>query len=327
MRVHVDLSVASVADHLRERGLIGSGPVDVAALGGGVSCIVVAVRGDDGAFVVKQARPKLDVADDWPAKRERTLTEAAALAFAGDVAGGAVPAVLDIDEQRCILVIEHAPIGWRDWKADLLEGRVDPVTAHRVGVVLGAWHEASSDPEVGARFDDPEAFEQLRVDPYLRTVMVRVPALAEPISGYVERMLSTRRCLVHGDLSPKNVLVESSGAGLWVIDWEVAHLGDPAFDIAFVLNHLMLKSIHRPVAFDRYRDAATELLRGYTSTSTIPDVAYVIGMTGCLMVARVHGKSPAEYLSSDEAVIAAEIGSNLLRHPPASFAEMWDAVS
>ncbi len=132
----------------------------------------------------------------------------------------------------------------------------------QLGGLLAAWHAqtlARRRPS-SRRFDDVEAFEQLRVEPYHRTVDA---ALAAAWSGrsarYVEEMLDRRLCLVHGDFSPKNVLVGEDDA-LWLIDFEVAHVGDPAFDLGFMLNHLMLKAIHRPAAFERYRARRRRLL-------------------------------------------------------------------
>jgi 5-methylthioribose kinase len=230
-----------------------------------------------------------------------------------------------VDPERCAIVIEHAPDGWRNWKDELLAGRADPAVADRLGVILAAWHTTSFRNAGEARcFDDSEAFEQLRVDPYYRTIMHRHPELDALVRPYVDQMLATRRCLVHGDYSPKNVLL--GDGGLWVVDFEVGHLGDPVFDVAFLLNHLLLKAIHRPSAVTAYARCADAFWAAYTngtSREVRPADAYVFGHVGCLMVARVDGKSPAEYLTADERVTARGLGIRLLREPPIAPAGAW----
>ncbi len=320
------LTTESVGQYLVERGIAGAaGPVSAHSLGGGVSNVVLAVRLGDRQVVVKQSLPRLRVADEWLAKRERVLTEAAALRWAGRVTPGAVPEVYHVDPDRCVIVIEHAPPDWRAWKEDLLAGRADPAVAARLGNILAAWHTTSfQEPEEARRFDDAEAFEQLRVDPYYRTVMRRHPELAALVQPYVEQMLATRICLVHGDYSPKNVLL--GDAGLWVVDFEVGHLGDPVFDVAFLLNHLLLKAVHRPTEAEEYARGAAAFWTAYRATASHevrPADAYVFGHVGCLMIARVDGKSPVEYLSPAGQGLARTLGIRLLRQPPAETEEAW----
>src|SRR5205823_3904230 len=148
--------------------------------------------------------------------------------------------------------------------------------------------------ELQRSYGDPEVFDQLRIDPYYRTVARRQPRLANAVEAFVRRMGATRVCMVHGDYSPKNVLV---GRGIWVIDFEVAHFGDPAFDVAFMLNHLLLKRLHLRGPGDGIENCVRRFWNGYRSSVSkrlLPDLRYVLGHVGCLMVARVDGKSPVE---------------------------------
>lgn len=320
------LTVETVGPYLSRRGLVTAGsPVEVEALGGGISNVVLAVQAGDRACVVKQSLPRLRVAEEWLAKRERVLTEAAALLWAHDVTPSAVPAVLDVDEAMWTITIECAPASWQNWKTCLLSGAADPKVATRLGTILASWHSASREGASGAnRFDDGEVFDQLRVDPYYRTVMIRHPDLAPEIDSYVARLQSTRSCLVHGDFSPKNVLLGEEG--LWVVDFEVAHLGDPAFDLAFMLNHLMLKAIHRPNSAGEYRLCAEAFWRAYcraVSTALAPRAAYVFGHVACQMLARVDGKSPAEYLTAGEQAHARALARSMLSALPSAPAEAW----
>lgn len=323
------LDVDTVGAYAAGRGLIPDARAACAvSLGGGVSNVVLAVGAGDRQVVVKQALPRLRVAEEWLAKRERIVTEAAALRWAGDVTPDLVPPVLDVDPAAFALSIARAPSGWTDWKARLLNGDADPAVAARLGTALSVWHATTrDDPAVAARFDDAEAFDQLRVDPYYRTVMARHAEVAPDIAGYVDRLVATRRCLVHGDFSPKNVLLGEEG--LWVIDFEVAHVGDPAFDVAFLLNHLLLKAVHRPGAVDAYERCALAFMDAYRTG--VPagfggPATYVHGHVGCLMLARVDGKSPADYLTPVERRTARTLALALIRRPPAALADMWTMV-
>jgi 5-methylthioribose kinase len=307
--------------------LSGDEPATVSSLGGGVSNVVLAVRTPSIDVVLKQSLSQLRVEEEWLAKQERAITEAAALQVAGELAPGSVPAVLDADPSAFALTIACAPNTWDNWKDRLLDGRAEPEVAARLGHLLAVWHTGTSmapDP----RFDDAEAFEQLRVDPYYRTVLARHPAAGDAISACIERMGIRRRCLVHGDYSPKNVLIGDATARgqVWVLDFEVAHLGDPAFDLAFMLNHLVLKALHRPANHADYGRCAHAFLDAYTSAvapALVDPTSYVLSHLGCLLLARVDGKSPAEYLGETTRCAARALALAILADPPADLNELW----
>ena len=324
------LATETVGGWLVERGLIEPGtPVSATELEWGVSNVVLAVEAEGLAAVVKQALPRLRVEDEWLAKRERSLTEARALELAARLVPGSVPAVIAVDEERCAFAIAKAPSSWRNWKELLLAGDVHADVGMQLGGLLATIHaQTSRDQAVLESFDDVEAFEQLRVEPYHRTAMRRWPQLESAIGMVVEEMLDRRLCLVHGDFSPKNVLV-GEGDALWLIDFEVAHAGDPAFDLGFMLNHLMLKAIHRPAAFERYEHGASAFWDSYStqvSGELAPDPTYVVLHTSCLMLARVDGKSPAEYLTESERLLARSVATRFLLEPPATVDAAWDAL-
>jgi len=238
-----------------------------------------------------------------------------------------------MDEQRKVIVMSHAPTDWVDWKSQLLTDRPDPLVAQQVGKLIGTWHSVSAlgmGPEQ-SWFERPDDFAQLRVNPYYRATMATAPEVARPMGAVVDRMLSEHRCLVHGDLSPKNVLV--GPAGLWVIDFEVANIGDPVFDLAFVLTHLLLKSIHRPQVSADLDSCAEAFLGAYLRAipaDLYPDLEYLTQQVACLVLARVKGKSPAEYLTPREASLAWQIGKLLIFDPsggPASVAVIRENVA
>lgn len=323
------LSASSVGAYLQARKVLPHGDsIRVEELGGGVSNVVLAISWKDKRVVVKQALPRLRVEDEWLAKRERALNEARALQLADTITPGRVPALLDVDGDLCALTMTAAPSGWATWKDRLLMADADAAVARSLGEILAAWHRATflSD-ELSRPFADQEVFDQLRIDPFYRTVARRRPELAEAVRAYMRRMGDTRSCVVHGDYSPKNVLV---GEGLWVIDFEVAHLGDPAFDLAFMLNHLLLKRLHLGGAGNEIESCVRGFWEGYGGAvpqELTPDPRYVLGHVGCLMVARVDGKSPAEYLTPEEREAARTIGSRLLLAPPASLEVALDLTA
>ncbi len=321
------LTVASVGGYLLERGLIGSDEtLEATELGGGVSNVVIAVESDAFRGVVKQSLPRLRVADEWLAKRERVLNEAEALELLGRITPSRVPRVIDVDEERLVVTLERAPDGWRDWKKQLLAEQIDPSVVAALGQLLAAWHAGTCEPgAVPSSLDDPEAFDQLRVDPFYRTLASRRPEVADIVDHYADAMLATRRCLVHGDFSPKNVMVAPDGAaaGIWVLDMEVAHIGDPVFDLAFMLAHLMLKTLHLPSRRESLGACIAAFWDAYATAipdDLVTDTRYALGHAGCIVMARVDGKSPAEYLTTSEQDSARELGRRLTADPPQSIA-------
>jgi 5-methylthioribose kinase len=316
------LDSSGVREHLLSRGLLtGRGAVTVYPLPGGVSSDIVAVSGPGVELVVKRALPRLRVAQEWLADDERIVREARALELAARLVPGAVPAVIDLDEETRTLVLERAPAGWRNWRDDLLEGHIDEAVAGALGGALVRWHAgtAASPP---AELVDTRAFVQLRVDPFYRVVATRHPQLADRIGATADALLQTRTCLVHGDFSPKNVL---HGDGrLWVLDWEVAHVGDPRFDLAHLLAHLVLKAVHRPADAGRYRSAAESFLCAYGHSADDGDG--LVANLGCLLLARVDGKSPAPYLTAAEQARVRALGILLLSEPAADALNVWDAL-
>jgi tRNA A-37 threonylcarbamoyl transferase component Bud32 len=332
---------ARVARYLRERGLLqaASGPgIRLTVLAGGVSAETVLVEAGPERLVLKRALGRLLVAGDWQAKPERAMTEAAAMQALHAITPAHVPRLLDADSQLNIVVMEAAPAGWVNWKAVLLGECPDPGpgaigTAASLGGVLGTWHHRTwRDPAVAARFDDAEAFEQLRIAPFYREVATRHPAVAGRVTDCARHLETARECLVHGDYSPKNVLVGRDG--LMVVDFEVAHTGAAVFDVAFMLCHLVLKAVHRPSGAGETAEAAAAFLAAYrTAAGPAADAGSGPGDDGllgaqvaCLLLARVDGLSPATYLSPATAGVIRELALAQLAGPGPALAGIWRDV-
>lgn len=317
------LDERSVLPYLGGRGIIDPAQATARMLRGGVSNVVLAVDDEMHRLVLKQARAKLQVAEDWYAPRERVLREGEGLRVLGKIDPDAAPRVVDLDPDALTLTIERAPDDWTDWKERLLSGDVDSAIATELGRSL---RRMQSTTKAGAGLSadllaDVETFELLRLQPYHLTTAQRNPDLAAQITAVVERMKGTRSCLVHGDFSPKNILV--GGSGIWVIDFEVAHLGDPSFDPAFLASHLLMKAIHLPYWRDRFRAAWDAFFGAYLTEAPEVDISHLLRQIGCLLLARVDGKSPAEYLNPAQKLRTHAFGVLLLTDPVDTIDEAW----
>jgi len=297
------LEPATVPAYLVERGLVPAGAkFAVTALDGGVSCSVFSVESTEGSWVVKQALEQLRVVQVWLADPRRAGTEAEALRICHSLTPSATPALIDADEDNHTLTMTQAPSDWQNWKLQLLAGDVRPEVGAILGSVLARWHNGTTDSaRLHRRFLDLTSFEELRVAPFHRAVQTRHPAVHDEIDAVIARMLTARRCLVHGDFSPKNMLV--GGGQVWVLDFEVAHYGDPTFDLAFLLAHLCLKSAHLPGLAAQLWTCAAAFLDAYRENvraELLLPAEHLLGQVACLLLARVDGKSPAGYLTPDQ---------------------------
>jgi 5-methylthioribose kinase len=292
-------------------------------------------------LVVKRALARLLVDGEWTAKPERAMTEAAAITVAHGLTPGQVPQLVDADPEQNVVVMTAAPADWVSWRSVLMGERPDPgrsigETAAELGALLGRWHQRTwHDAALADRFDDYEAFEQLRVHPFHRAVAERHPAVSRRVLECAEELLTRRDCFVHGDYSPKNVLVGRDG--LMVLDFEVAHFGAAVFDVAFMQSHLVLKALHRRGHAEELASAAAAFLRAYLGEArrapvggcadVLPEGLRGLGHhIGCLLLARVDGLSPAPYLHRETADTVRRLALRLLVQDDLSVSELWAAA-
>jgi aminoglycoside phosphotransferase (APT) family kinase protein len=320
-------SEAAVRDFLA--GPLGMDPADarIEFLTGGVSSTVIRVVVDGDCFVIKQALPQLRAGEAWFSRPERSAIEARGAEVLARIVPGSVLPVLRVVPEANAFTMACAPTGSDTWKADLVRGAVRPEVAQAVGELLGHVHARSAAmPDLATAFADRSFFTELRLEPYLSHTAIRHPDLVDELTWLSDRLLDPGICLVHGDYSPKNLLVTPVG-GLLLLDHEVAHWGQPAFDVGFVLAHLCLKGIHfRRVA---YIDAAADLLAAYRGTSTVADAA--TGTLGArtlagLMLARVDGKSRVEYLAGDDDDVVRALAGRMLRERVTDLDAVFDAA-
>jgi aminoglycoside phosphotransferase (APT) family kinase protein len=323
---------ASLARFLVAHGLAHADePATWTALAGGVSSDIWRVDLPRRSVCVKRALARLKVAAEWHAPLSRNTFEWAWLRFAAEHEPQAVPQPLAHDAEAGLFAMSFlAPEQHPVWKRHLLAGEVDVGFAGAVGALLGRLHQASAGrPEIAAAFDTLDNFHALRLEPYLLATARRHPDLQAPLIELAERTAATRRALVHGDVSPKNILVGPCGPVL--LDAECAWYGDPAFDLAFCLNHLLLKTLVVP-ARDALADAfATFVERYFEAARFEPRVeleARAARLLPALLLARVDGKSPVEYLLDRPALqdVVRRAARGWLIDPPdrlSGIAEAW----
>jgi tRNA A-37 threonylcarbamoyl transferase component Bud32 len=312
-----ELTADNVIAYLVRRGVLSHGVrARVGELEGGVSATVLTVRAPGTAVVVKQALARLKVDDDWRAKQERTEVEAAAMRLCGRLTPGRVPRVLDNDASAHVVVMELLPDDAPNWQSEVEAGRAHVAVGAWAGETLGLWHARTAGvPEVAAAFDDYESFEQLRLSPFHECVIERLPEVAGDVTPRIEE-LREHRCFVHGDFAMKNTLVGRDRN--WVLDFEVAHYGNPIFDLGFFLSFVVLSAVRWPALGTEMRALADGFARGYIAAAGQRFAwgdADVTAHTGCLMLARTDGKSPARFLDGRAREQARAAGRALLRTP------------
>jgi aminoglycoside phosphotransferase (APT) family kinase protein len=320
---HVQLVV-----YLRGRGAIVADETPICrTLTGGVSNRTVQVtRGSGESWVLKQALAKLRTQADWFSDPARVHREAMGIRWLGQLAPpGTIPPLVFEDHGHHLLAMQAVPQPHENWKSMLLSGRVKASHVEQFGSLLGAIHRraAESDQPLAEIFADRSFFESLRLEPYYAYTASRVPEAAEFLNELIADTRSRRVTLVHGDYSPKNILCHDDH--LILLDHEVIHWGDPAFDIGFALTHLLSKACHvRSIALN---DAARKYIEAYAAAighvywSDKLQAMAVRHTIGCLL-ARVAGRSPLEYLDDKERAEQRATALWLIRKPPPSVEDL-----
>lgn len=319
---------ASLRDYLHSTGHVAEGiGITTHVLPGGVSCRTVLVElGDGRAWVLKQALARLRVTADWFSDPARIHREASGLRWLARLAppGATVEFVFE-DHATHVLAMTAVPTPHANWKALLLARGPEADHARQFGRLLGTIHRAAAAqaPVLQAEFADLTFFDQLRLEAYYRATATKVPAAADFYARLITDTLAHRATIVHGDFSPKNILVNAGR--LVLLDHEVIHWGDPGFDLGFALTHLLAKARHVAERRAAFAQAAREFWSAYTAET----IGLFAGLEpravrhtlGCLL-ARVDGRSPLEYLTPAErtaqrAAVLAQISA-----PPLAVAEL-----
>jgi aminoglycoside phosphotransferase (APT) family kinase protein len=299
-------------------------------LTGGVSSDISLVEVAGRRFCVKRALPRLKVAALWEAPIKRNAAEAAYMRAVVRWLPRAVPHVLGEDAEAGWFAMDHLkPEDHLLWKAQLLAGIVEVDFAAAVGRDLAIIQARSAaDPNIPATFANDDTFEAIRIEPYLRATGRAHPELASRFDELARTTLTTKRALVHGDISPKNILEGPDGPVF--LDAECAWFGDPAFDLAFCLNHLLLKGAREGADRTRYGAAFSALAGAYLAAVDWEEAegleARAAALLPALFLARVDGKSPVEYLTHEsERAAVRRCATPLIAEPPRRLRDVADA--
>jgi len=330
-----EVTPETAVDYLRARGRVPrTGEVRVRALGWGVSNVVMRVDVDGSPpFVLKQARERLRTEALWVSRLDRIWTERAALELLGQVlprepGAGAVPLVLFSEPDDYLFAMTCAPDDAAVWKEPLLAGQVDPEVALNAGTLLGSIHLGTLDHP--ALREGPLAetvvFDQLRIDPFYRTIARVHPDLAPELDHWIASLQApVVRTFVHADFSPKNILVHGAGS-LTLVDFETAHAGDPAYDLGFVLSHLLLKAVRVAPSPAPYL-ALVQIFRDAYLARVGPAFdagleARACGHAAACALARVDGTSPVDYLDAPRQAAVRRFARAALRERPSGWDEL-----
>lgn len=315
---------------LQRLHLLDSPQVQGERLTGGVSSDIWRIDVASGAICVKRALAKLRVAADWRAPVDRNRYEARWMQQANEAVPGAVPALLGQDEMLGLLAMQYLPpADYPLWKTQLRDGLAVSAFAAAVGDRLGCIHAATARrPDLAAAFPTDAIFYDIRLEPYLVATGKAHPDLASRLDALVATTQASKRALVHGDVSPKNILAGPHGPVF--LDAECAWWGDPAFDVAFCLNHLLLKCVWTPQARILFLNCFDALVAAYR-----PHVAWepesvleqrAAHLLPALFLARVDGKSPVEYITTDaDRNRVRRVARALLREPPDQLSDVRQA--
>jgi aminoglycoside phosphotransferase (APT) family kinase protein len=298
------LTAATICATMRRMDLVPDGECCVCEpLSGGVSSDIWRVVVGAERYCLKRALPRLRVAQLWEAPVARNQFEWQWLKLAGEICPDAVPKLVAHDPPAGLFVMEYLdPVHYPPWKDQLRDGIVQERSAHTVAERLVRIHAATSDkPDIARNFATDASFYAIRLEPYLVATGRVHRDLRQQLDALVRITASTRRALVHGDVSPKNLLIGPHGPVF--IDAECAWYGDPAFDPAFCLNHFLLKCLWRPphaqaflACFDRF---AATYLQGVRWEPRANIETRIAGLLPALLLARIDGKSPIEYVTAD----------------------------
>jgi 5-methylthioribose kinase len=321
---------ADLCEALAELGLIAAGEQPrFSFMTGGVSCDVAKVETADGrVLVIKKALSQLRVPTEWLASADRSAFEVQWLKLVcARVSADLVPEVIAELPERHIFVMAYLPIETHPvWKEELLKGRVDPDFAGALGQALVQIHAATAnDAALAQQFATDDLFMALRIDPFLLHVARHQADVAPALRALAFDLQSRKIALVHGDVSPKNILIGPKGPV--ILDAECAVYGDPAFDLAFCLAHLLIKSVFirdkGVLLIDCVRSLTGAYLTGVVWEDPLDLSARTAKLVAALLLARLDGKSTAPYLTdeADKALIRQQAKA-FLKDPALDLAQL-----
>jgi aminoglycoside phosphotransferase (APT) family kinase protein len=326
MSIHTSTATSAsqeIVASLRQLGLITADQhPSMVALSGGVSSDIWRVDLASGPVCVKRSLPRLKVEALWEAPVARNAYECAWIETVAKIYPQAVPKIIAHDRQAGLFVMQYLdPTHYPVWKERLHAGEARASFAARVGTTLAGIHGATANNQrLAQRFATDDIFYALRLESYLVATARRYADLASALQALVRTTAQTKRVLVHGDVSPKNILIGPQGPVF--LDAECAWYGDPAFDLAFCVNHFLLKCLWTPRAARDFLTCFTAMVSAYRAAVTWEPKEALERRTARLLpgllLARVDGKSPVEYLTQErDKDRVRRVATKCLNDPPA----------
>jgi fructosamine-3-kinase len=313
---------------LRQNGLLNpSETATFSPLEGGVSSDIWRVDTPNNTLCIKAALAKLKVEMDWYAPVERNAYEVAWMRKANQIVPDSAPDILADDAKNGLFAMTYLPPGtFPNWKNQLRDGITDPDFSRSVGQTISQIHfSTKNDTTIQQQFQTGHIFHAIRLEPYLEATAAVHPDLHAPLMALSDITARTECALVHGDVSPKNILVGPDGPKF--LDAECAWYGDPAFDLAFCLNHFLLKCLWKPKFRQGYLSCFDAMVAGYRDGGGETDVVDIqvraARLLPGLMLGRIDGRSPVEYLTDpDHKNRVRRVSTDLLKSPPADLSEV-----
>jgi 5-methylthioribose kinase len=302
----------------------------ITILQGGVSNKTVLLERETESWVIKQALAKLRVKADWYSDPSRSVREAQGLRTLSQLVPDNVPTFIFEDAEQHVLAMSAVPQPHENWKTVLLAGGVLQHQVKQFGELLGFIHRSAYErrDELAEVFADTSFFESLRLEPYYQYTASQVPSAATFLETLVEETRQHHITLVHGDYSPKNILIAQDR--MILLDYEVIHWGDPAFDIGFGMTHLFSKAHRLSDQRSTLLNAAWVFWKSYARV--VKDLVWRRGLeerairhTLACMLARVRGRSPLEYLDDAQRQLQEKIVVELVTQPPTTFNDLTSA--
>ena len=310
----------TVVAYLNERGVI-QGPAKVEVLTGGVSNVVLGVKSRAKDLVLKQALPQLRVATVWKVDQRRSIVEAIGMKLLHSITPDSVPDLIDVDPKEFTLTMNRLPRESTVWKTDLLEGVIKPSVGSDLGKILAAWHKFGvNSPTSKENFREDSLFDQLRVTPFYRAVAKVNPPLDARIQELIKEITTKKITLVHGDFSPKNIMITKQGKPI-VLDFEVMHTGNPVFDLGFISAHLLCKFLRTEDEVQRtvLRKTAISFINSYSQACNIIVSKSLPHHVAVIALARVEGVSLVNYLDEAAKTRIQDVTEAAIADPRATF--------
>ena len=294
----------TLESYLLERGVINKEEgYSIKYCEGGVSCTVAFVYAGEKPLIIKQALKQLKVKEEWLCDPNRMGIEYHSNAIYHRLAPDCAPEVYFYDEENYLYGREAVPENCSMWKADLLSGLIDFFVAEKsISTLVQVHNGCAGDKETAELFADKKIFYELRISPYIEFTVGKHQELKDFSKPIIAELMESAITLVHGDFSPKNIMVIGRNAS--ILDYEVAHYGHPSFDLAFFSNHFILKAVKNKQWAGAYIAMLNYMLGIYFSKVTCVPARELeksfVQLLSLLMLARVDGKSPVEYLTLEE---------------------------